>query len=96
MSAKDMAKRLINKLGYQVSRLPQDAVGPGSELIELEPEDITLINYVLSNKLSMTNIASLVNTIKSCKYVVENSIEGDFVECGTWRGWTWYCGKEGI
>ncbi len=34
----------------------------------------------------MTSVARLVNTLKSCKYVVENNISGDFVECGVWRG----------
>ena len=86
MNAKLIIKNAISKLGYQISRLPPDSVGPGSELIELESEDISLINYVLRKKLTMTGIASLVNTIKSCKYVVQNNIVGDFVECGTWRG----------
>ena len=34
----------------------------------------------------MTSVPRLVNTLKSCKYVVENKISGDFVECGVWRG----------
>ena len=25
-------------------------------------------------------------TLKSCQYVIENNIPGDFVECGVWRG----------
>ena len=34
----------------------------------------------------MTSVHRLINTLKSCYYVVENNIPGDFVECGVWRG----------
>ena len=34
----------------------------------------------------MTSFPRMVNTLKACRYVLENDIEGDFVECGVWRG----------
>ena len=57
-----------------------------TSVVELDSKDIELINYVLDKKLSMASTQRLVNTIKSCRYVVENNIPGDFVECGVWRG----------
>ena len=57
-----------------------------TSVVELDGKDIELINYVLDKKYSMASTQRLVNTIKSCRYVVENNIPGDFVECGVWRG----------
>ena len=57
-----------------------------SSVVELENKDIELINYVVDNKYSMASTKRLINTVKSCRYAVENDIPGDFVECGVWRG----------
>jgi hypothetical protein len=54
--------------------------------IELDSIEIDLIKYVLDSGFTMTPISRLINTVKSCKYAVENNIPGDFVECGVWRG----------
>ena len=54
--------------------------------VELDTEEVKLISYVLENNFTMTSVARLVNTLKACKYVVQNNIPGDFVECGVWRG----------
>ena len=54
--------------------------------VELDKEEVGLIKYVLESYYTMTSVARLVNTLKSCKYAVENNIPGDFVECGVWRG----------
>jgi len=57
-----------------------------TSVVELDDKDIELINYVMEKKYSMASTQRLVNTIKSCRYVVENNVPGDFVECGVWRG----------
>ena len=54
--------------------------------VELDKEEVGLIRYVLESYFTMTSVARLVNTLKACKYAVENNIPGDFVECGVWRG----------
>ncbi|MGJ8569207.1 MAG: TylF/MycF/NovP-related O-methyltransferase [Hoeflea sp.] len=54
--------------------------------VELDANEIEIITYVLDSKLTMTSLPRLINTVKSCVYVVENNIPGDFVECGVWRG----------
>lgn len=53
---------------------------------ELSHWDVQLINHVIKNKWSMTAAPRLVNTLLSCKYIVENKLPGDFIECGVWRG----------
>ena len=54
--------------------------------VELSSDEIDLVKEVYKSKYSMTSIPRLVATLKACKYVVSQNIEGDFVECGVWRG----------
>lgn len=37
-------------------------------------------------KHTMTSVDSLYYTYRSTRYVIENNIPGDFVECGVWKG----------
>jgi hypothetical protein len=54
--------------------------------VELTSNDVEIIKYVIDQGFTMASQSRLVNTLKSCRYVVENNIPGDFVECGVWRG----------
>jgi len=54
--------------------------------VEFNDEEIKLIKYVLENGLTIVSKERLFATLMSCKYVIKNNIEGDFVECGVWRG----------
>ena len=54
--------------------------------VELSELELEIVKFVFDGKLSMTSVSRLVATLKACKYVVENNIPGDFVECGVWRG----------
>jgi O-methyltransferase len=40
----------------------------------------------MKHDLSMVGLPGLCSTLAASKYVVENDIPGDFVECGVWRG----------
>lgn len=54
--------------------------------VELNEDVRCLIEDVLQSGLTMTWYERLFSTALACKYVVDNSIPGDFVECGVWRG----------
>jgi O-methyltransferase len=53
---------------------------------ELSMQEIEAINYVKNNHLTMGSVLKLIDTAMAVKYVIKNSISGDFVECGVWRG----------
>ena len=73
----------IRSLGYTVHKINNKY---DNIAVELDDSDVDLIKYVLDNGYTMISLPRLVNTLKSCRYVVENKIPGDFVECGVWRG----------
>ena len=54
--------------------------------VEFTPRDIEIFRYVIENDLTMVPRDGLINTILTANYVVKNNVEGDFVECGVWRG----------
>lgn len=74
--------KLIESFGYSKSYVDKIK----SHTVELDDSDIDLIKYVLDKRYTQTSIPRLINTLKSCRYVVDNNITGDFVECGVWRG----------
>lgn len=78
---KTTLKKLFWHFGYTISeKVEQDLA------VELENIDYDLIYYVLDSGYSMTNLPRMINTLKSCRYAVENNIPGDFLEVGVWRG----------
>jgi O-methyltransferase len=84
---KSLVKRSIVKflknLGYSIHPINNKY---HNIAVELDDNDVDLIKYVLDSGYTMTSVPRLVNTLKSLRYVVENKIPGDFVECGVWRG----------
>lgn len=68
----------VNALGLELRRKTLPA--------ELDAYERQLLEYVQKKRLSMVPTEGLVNTIKTSRYVAENGISGDFVECGVWRG----------
>jgi O-methyltransferase len=53
-------------------------------LFDLEPEFLAL--YELCREQTMTSIERMYALYTATRYVIENQIPGDFVECGVWRG----------
>jgi hypothetical protein len=54
--------------------------------VELDEEDRRIVQFVIDHELSMTTPVRLCTTAMACRYVASAGIEGDFVECGVWRG----------
>ena len=55
-----------------------------SHLFDLEPEFLEL--YELCREETMTSIERMYALYSATRYVVDNGLPGDFVECGVWRG----------
>lgn len=81
-----MVKKIIEKFllafGYGLVKVSKERAYP----VELSEQDISVLNYVQQNRLTMASSERLVSTLMACKYVQKSGIDGDFVECGVWRG----------
>lgn len=77
---------LLKPLRIKLIKLKKDLDFP----INATKRDIEIIKNVLNSnpdkKLSMVSVDRLMALISATKYIIENNIEGDFVECGVWRG----------
>ena len=78
---KVLIKNFVNKLGYDLKRIGSydDSFAPD---VGDEENDI----YKIVKPFTMTGISTILNLISVVQYLTENEIEGDFVECGVWRG----------
>jgi len=55
-----------------------------SHVFDLEPEFLELVERC--REQTMTSIERMYGLYSATRYIVANEIEGDFVECGVWRG----------
>jgi hypothetical protein len=78
-------KAFINKLfgvfGYSI--IAKNTFNYNSDLTDQEKK---ILNYVLGNRLTMGSNDNLAATILAVRYICQNKIKGNFVECGVWRG----------
>jgi O-methyltransferase len=81
---KKAGKSIFSALGLEVRRRPASNVVKMP--VELSVAEQGIIDYVQEHQLSMTSNERLWATLMACKHVIERGIEGDFVECGVWRG----------
>ncbi len=77
-------KKIASKAGYQISKKDDTLVKTG---IPVDIDDVLFIKlYHECKEFSFTTIEPLFSLYQSVRYVIENSIPGDFVECGVWKG----------
>ncbi len=67
----------LNKFGYEIRK--NDGVIP-----DMDPDFYPL--YLQCKPYTMTKVERMYALYKAVEYVAVNKIEGDFVECGVWRG----------
>ncbi len=82
---KKIVQNTLSTFGYEIRRTSKSSANR-SMPVELNLAEREIVNYIMSNKLTMVSYERLWATIMACKYVVDRGIEGDFVECGVWRG----------
>jgi hypothetical protein len=78
---KRLSKKTFNYLGYEIQLKRLDGFP-----VEFDSRDREILEYVIGKKLTMVTRERLFATVAACKYVLENDIDGDFVECGVWKG----------
>lgn len=80
---KKIVNTIINSLGYELVKPDKRLVVNG---LPADFDKATVETYSRVKEYTMTTperIASLCNAVN---YLVKNNIQGDFVECGVWRG----------
>jgi len=79
---KSLFKRVIRRLGYEVTRV--GAASTAEFPPDFTEQEIDIISKV--RPYTMTRTERIVSLIRSVEYIVEANIPGDMVECGVWRG----------
>jgi hypothetical protein len=78
-----IVRSVVNNFGYDLVKPDKRLVVDG---LPADFDEATLNTYNKVKQYTMTSperIASLCNAVN---YLVKNNIQGDFVECGVWRG----------
>jgi O-methyltransferase len=57
-----------------------------SQIEDIEEDHDFLKIYEKCRPYTMTSVERAYALYNSCKYIITNNIEGDFVECGVWKG----------
>ncbi len=80
--AKKSINKGLNRFGFQLERFtPKGEIFTAAEASKIDEEI-----YKKVQPYTMSNPDPIYSLITATRYIVENQIEGDFVECGTWSG----------
>tara|TARA_B110000438_G_scaffold155075_1_gene148854 strand:+ start:2416 stop:3180 length:765 start_codon:yes stop_codon:yes gene_type:complete len=80
---KNSIKKIIQNAGYDIRK--KDSFSPLAEFpSDFTKKDIKIIKKV--KPFTLTSNERLYSLIQSTKYLIDNSIFGDIVECGVWKG----------
>ena len=74
-------KILLNKF---LSIFNLSIINNNQKIIELNNDDAKLISVI--SKYSMTPRIRIYNLLQALRHIKQKNIDGDFVECGVWRG----------
>ena len=67
----------LNKMGYSL-------LNNNQKIVELKKSDKDLIDLI--SDYSMTPKIRIYNLLQALRHLKEKNIEGDYVECGVWKG----------
>jgi O-methyltransferase len=80
-SIKSFIKFLFSLLGVRISKLPSSL-----NEIEYDDESEARRKFAIVRDYTMADEACLITLWQHTKYLETNSIVGDYVECGVWKG----------
>lgn len=81
---KRFLKETVKVFGFDVSRITESNRVPAEFPSDFEDEYVDVIKKC--RPYTMTSNERLYQLMLCVKYIVQNNIKGDFVECGVWRG----------
>jgi len=76
--------KLLRRFGVQFIKTNENK----SYDIDFSKEDCEIYEKV--KPFTMTSFERVMSLLKAVEYIVNNNIEGDFVECGVWKGGSVY------
>lgn len=53
---------------------------------EMDEKEFSILSKIIEHNISMASHERLLATYFAVKHIVDNSVQGVFVECGVWRG----------
>src|ERR1700749_1286089 len=80
---KKIIHKVINNLGYDLVKPDKRIVIDG---LPADFDKATVDTYRKVKPYTMTTAERIASLCNAVNYLVKNNIEGDFVECGVWRG----------
>jgi O-methyltransferase len=75
--------KMLKPLGYQLSA---KQTGQSIAVYDIISDASFMRLYERCKPYTMTSIERLFSLYQSLNYIFQNQIEGDFVECGVWKG----------
>src|SRR5689334_20310479 len=77
-----LVKKILASRGYELSPLTSDEDQKWAATLTTE-EQATIER---ARPFTMTSVQRMTSLVDATRYIVENDIPGDIVECGVWRG----------
>ena len=80
---KNIIKKIVQNSGYDIRKKNSFKIPPEFPS-DFSENDIKIIKKV--NPFTLTSNERIHSLLQATKYVVDNSLPGDIVECGVWKG----------